>query len=228
MEKWRGSLEGVAEQRPWKREREGGAQNREFRAPFFDATRSSGYGSSFSSALFCFFRRRGGSKTLFNSGVAAGDRLSLSGFWFTRTADAAARFYRVQGVERDPITVLYLYVRPAVPSEKDDRGGGGHGEGPINFLNVGRKDGRRVIKNKFVVFSEAAALGGFFKEAWRIFRKSLVLCEEKRARAWRCHWKLWRPVHGQKPIIPTHTYIYIWGFYYVIVMNFLLIINKQT
>lgn len=111
MEKWRGSLEGVAEQRPWKREREGGAQNREFRAPFFDATRSSGYGSSFSSALFCFFRRRGGSKTLFNSGVAAGDRLSLSGFWFTRTADAAARFYRVQGVERDPITVLYLYVR---------------------------------------------------------------------------------------------------------------------
>lgn len=25
-----------------------------------------------------------------------------------------------------------------------------------------------------------------------------------------------------------HTHIYIWGFYYVIVMNFLLIINKQT
>lgn len=99
----------------------------------------------------------------------------------------------------------FIFIR----SEKDDRGGGGHGEGPINFLNVGRKDGRRVIKNKFVVFSEAAALGGFFKEAWRIFRKSLVLCEEKRARAWRCHWKLWRPVHGQKPIIPTHTHIYM-------------------
>lgn len=108
---WRSGGEAWKGWRPWKREREGGAQNREFRAPFFDATRSSGYGSSFSSALFCFFRRRGGSKTLFNSGVAAGDRLSLSGFWFTRTADAAARFYRVQGVERDPITVLYLYVR---------------------------------------------------------------------------------------------------------------------
>lgn len=41
----------------------------------------------------------------------------------------------------------FIFIR-SVPSEKDGRGGGGHGEGPINFLNVGRKDGRRVIKNK--------------------------------------------------------------------------------